>query len=115
MTDFVHKVGEDKTIRFHAKEDGGNDDIAITGTVYFWVMNNPGDASALLELSSPASGVTIDYAAGGLFTVKVTRTNAATLGVGKFYWGIWEQEGGGDRIPYGEGRYEVKASVEDFV
>lgn len=112
--DFTQWIGEDKTIGFHAKDKGG-DDVNITGTVYFWVMTNPGDASALLELTSPSSGIVIDYAAGGLFTVSVSRANAATLGAGTFHWGIWEQDAGGSRVPWGTGKYIVKASVEDFV
>ena len=111
-TNLKHKFGSDKTITFELKDKNG-DPYPITGTLYFWIVKQKGDAAALVTKSSPSSGVTITYAAGGLGSVAVARADVAAL-TGKNFWSLWEENGSAKRIPLGDGEYNIETTGEVF-
>jgi len=108
-----HCLGEDFNFPFEL-EDANGDPYVITGTVFFWIAQNKADADALVTKSSPASGVTIDYAAGGLGQVDVARADVSALTAGDYYWALWEENASSKRIPLAEGEYRLIQIVEDF-
>lgn len=83
--DFTLNVGDDQSLSFAAKQSDGTTALDLTGATVKWKLSRTPQTAALVTKQTGGSGITVDSAASGTFTVTLESADTATLARGRYY------------------------------
>lgn len=107
--DFTYDGGDDLNIDITVTDgpNGTGDPVNLTGaTIYWWLLDDPADTTALVEKSTTGGGITITDAANGVFRVNLDPADAASLN-GRYHHKAKVQDSGGDKTTVTTGEVKI--------
>lgn len=93
--------------------NGANPSTIVGGKLYFTIKTNltDVDGSAVLQLTSPSSGIVLNDAANGKATLTITSAQTAAIAVGTYWYDVQLKNSDNEITTLVRGRLTVDADV----